>query len=160
MITALGDTSQVVNAFPGNPALSVWYIDHISAEIQIGGVGTFSFNTPTRTFVNNKVDPPGPSVVGFSRAGAGGLDLFDGPKDAVFDAWALTTSIGPITGVGLLGQWTNTPVSTTGGVLVFNANENVAATFTATVIPEPAAATIALTLLSPLTLARRRRRAV
>jgi len=159
VITAFGDTSQVVYAYPGNPAVSVWYIDHTSAQIQIGGVGTYSFFTPTRTFVNNKVDPPEPGIVGFSRAGNSGLDLFNGPQDALFDTWTATTSIGPVTGNGHLGQWNNSPVVTTGGVLEFNANEIVPTTFIATVIPEPTAATIGLGLLTPLTLVRRRRQA-
>jgi hypothetical protein len=72
-ITALGDTDNVAGC--GSPCL---YNDNTSASITISGVGSFDFISPTRYFANL-------GVVGFSRAGAGGLDLFDGPNAPIWD---------------------------------------------------------------------------
>jgi hypothetical protein len=140
-----GDTSQRVAFASG------YFIDHTSAQIEILGVGLFTFTTPTRTFVNNI----GPSA-GFSRAGLNGLDLFDldRPEASVFAAWDMTTAIGPVSGTGFLTQW-DTPVTTSGGVLFFNPNSTVPAIFTA-VIPEPGGATLLITALVT-GLCRRRR---
>ena len=52
--------------------------------------------------------------------------------------------IGPVTGEGSLSQWTDSPVHTSGGVLVFDANPLVPATFRATFIPEPGAVGLAV----------------
>ena len=126
-ITALGDTANRLSC--GGACLSN---DNTSASITITGLGTFAFVTPTRFFANV-------GIVGFSRAGVGGADLFDGPN---IPAWDMLTSLGPIAGTGTLLQWGNAPVVTSGGTLVFN-NGSSAATFTATVgpqstVPEPA----------------------
>jgi hypothetical protein len=124
-ITATGDTDDVTSC--GGACI---FNDNLTASISIDGVGTFDFVTGTRYFFNS-------GIVGFSRAGAGGLDLFNGPN---VGAWDLASSIGPIVGTGLLLQWTSSDVVTTGGVLVFNSGAT-AATFQAVVngeIPEPA----------------------
>ena len=98
----------------------------------IGGLGTFDFVTPTRFFFNDNID-----LVGFSRSGGVDGDLFNGPS-VPGGGWDMATSIGPVVGIGTLLQWTNSPVNTTGGVLVFN-NGNSTSSFTATVgAPEPA----------------------
>jgi len=83
-ITASGDTDD-----RDTNGLDFW-IDHTSASIEIDGVGTFDFVTPTRTFANNDFE-----VVGFSRAGANGTDLFNGPSHRDFGAWDMLSSIGP-----------------------------------------------------------------
>ncbi len=140
-ITAVVDTNN------RQPLSGGWYIDHSSASILIGGLGSFGIVTPTRTFASNVGH-----LVGFSRAGAGGLDLFNGPSSSAFDTWDMLTPIGPVTGPGGLLQWGLNPlIQTTGGVLIFNDAVVPNATFTA--IPEPAA----LTLLGALGLLARRR---
>ena len=72
VITAVGDTDNRASFLNG------WSIDHSWAAISIDGVGDFEFLTGTRTFVVNY------GMVGFSRAGINGSDLFDGPIDAQF----------------------------------------------------------------------------
>ena len=128
-ITAIGDTT---NRLP-LPAGYGFSIDNISASITISGLGTSDFTSGTRFFVNNIV-----SDVGFSRAGIGGLDLFDGPTNGAFSTWNMLSSIGPISGSADLLQWSNETVSTNNGTLVFN-NAVVTGTFQATVssVPEP-----------------------
>jgi hypothetical protein len=127
---------------------SGWFIDHTSASINIAGVGTFDFITPTRTFVNNNIP-----LVGFSRAGISGSDLFNGPGNAEFASWDMTTSIGPLSGGGNLIQWGSEDVMTSGGVLFF-ADGFTDAQFTAIV---PAPASLALIGLAGITATRRRR---
>lgn len=129
-----------------------FFIDHVNASIDISGVGTFNFVTATRTFVNNSFD-----IVGFSRAGGGGADLYNGPTSIAFDTWAMLTSIGPIAGSANLLQWTNSPVQTSGGVLVFN-SATMPAVFQATVVPEPSTYALVATGLVALVVVSRRRR--
>ena len=134
-ITATGGTA-TRQAFVGG-----FFINHLTASISIAGVGDFTFITPTRTFVNNNSP-----VVGFSRAGLFGADLFNGPFSAAFQNWDMLTSIGPVAGNGNLQQWTLTPVLTSGGQLIFDSDNSTPATFTATVgvaaVPEPASLTL------------------
>lgn len=139
-ITATGDIGDRTNFGNG------WSLEHLSASITINGVGTFDFISPTRTFVNN-----GATIVGFSR-GNDGSDLFNGPINAAFGAWDMTTSIGPIAGDGNLLQWGGGDIMTTGGVLIFDDMASPA-TFTA-IIPAPGA----LAVLSLGAIAARRRR--
>lgn len=125
-----------------------FFIDHTSAEINIDGVGLFSFVSGTRTFVNNSAHS-----VGFSRAGFGGADLFNGPTNAAFGSWDMLSSIGPISGGGELLQWGIEDVVTSGGILFFD-DFFTDVRFTATVVPAPAS----LTLLSITGIALTRRR--
>lgn len=129
VITATGDTGDRLSLGIGNG----WWINHISASISIDGLGDFDFLTGTRTFVNNDS-----STVGFSRANPeeDGWDLFNGPTDAVFNTWDMLGPIGPISGLGHLFQWGVFPqINTTEGILFFDDDSEVGATFTAT--PEP-----------------------
>jgi PEP-CTERM motif-containing protein len=121
-IRGIADTSNVVS-LGGN----LFFVNLAKATISISGVGTFQFTTPTRFFVDG-------SFVGFSRAGAMGLDLMNGPTGPT--PWNMQTSYGPITGNGGILQWTTTPVLTDGGKIVLN-DAAVEITFRA-VVPEPA----------------------
>ena len=130
VIVGLGDTGDR-DAFRTG-----FFIDHTSTSINIDNLGLLNFTTGTRTFVNNGGVVGG---VGFSRAG--GPDLFSRLHDEVFDTWDMLSSIGPITKVGNLLQWTDPhpPVNTDAGLLVFDSTEGAfpRATFTATVVAEP-----------------------
>ena len=144
-ITALGDTS-ARQSFSGG-----FFIDHTSAMIEIAGVGTVAFVTGTRTFMNNAVD-----ALGFSRAGSGGNDLYNG-ANAVVD-WDMLSNYS-LSGVFGLLQWALTNVDTSGGVLLF-ASSQTQGSFTATLerdVPEPA--TFGLLLGGLFALSRMRRRA-
>jgi hypothetical protein len=153
-ITATGDTlnRQSFN-FGGIVGFS---IDHAAASIMIDNVGTFDFVTPTRTFVNNTFD-----VVGFARAGIDGLDLYDGPFNAAFGGWDMLSSIGPISGDIRFFQWTESPVITSGGQLIFDDGATTGS-FQAVVgaVPEPSTLTlfsIAGVLVATVHAVRRRR---
>jgi len=139
-ITTTGDMDNRVDVGFG------WFIDHTTASINIAGVGTFDIISPTRTFSNNASQ-----IVGFSRSA--GSDLFNGPSNAAFATWDMTTSIGPISGAGNTLQWGNFDVITSGGVLFFD-DGATDAQFTA-IIPAPAS--LALIGLAGITATRRRR---
>jgi hypothetical protein len=127
-ITEFADTTNRASSSEG------FFVDDTSASISIGTLGTFGFTTGTRTFVNNNF-----SIIGFSREGIFGADLYNGPTNAAFAAYDLLTSIGPIGGTALLLQWTVSPVDTTGGILTF-ASATTDGTFraiTGAVVPEP-----------------------
>lgn len=139
-ITATGDTDDIESCATG-----CFFIDNLTASIDIAGVGSFDFTTATRYVSNTNVDS-----IGFSReTGA----LFIGPT--VVD-WDMTTSVGPVSGSGQLFQWLSSPVNTDGGVLVFNSADGVESTFEARVgfVPEPASL---LLLASGIAVAVRRR---
>ena len=103
-ISALGDTSARQDDSAG------YFIDHINASIDIAGVGNVAFITGTRTFVNNLA-----GIVGFSRAGATGQDLYNGPFEYGID-WDMLSDLGPITGTFGLFQWDMGAVDTSGAV--------------------------------------------
>lgn len=112
----------------------VFWIDHNSAWIEMSGLGLLNFVTATRTFVNQSSP-----IVGFSRAGDFGADLYNGPTNDAFATWDMLSSIGPFNGTANLLQWLSAPVVTDAGVLVFTSGSSDA-TFQATVVPEPASA--------------------
>src|SRR5688500_10896077 len=65
-ITATGDTDARQTFGQG------YFIDHLTATLDVAGYETQTFTTPTRTFVNNSSN-----VVGFSHAGSTGADLYN-----------------------------------------------------------------------------------
>jgi len=145
-ITATGNTDNVDTC-----GASCFFIDNITASINIDTLGTFKFITPTRFFSTSG------GVVGFSRAGASDSDLFDGPT--ISTPWDMLSSIGPIAGTGELLQWTVPQVLTDGGVLFFNDGTS-ASTFTATVgaVPEPETYAMMLVGLGLMGFVARRRK--
>ncbi len=121
---------------------SGFFLDHLSSVISIDGLGDFTVITPTRTFVNQNVQ-----VVGYSRAGIGGTDLFNGPNNSAFATWDMLSSIGPIAGSGRLLQWSSPSILTSGGQLLFNNETGVSAIFQASVSPIPEPSTYILLVL-------------
>ena len=149
VITATGDTDDR-EARPFG-----FSTEHESASIEIDGVGTFDFISATRTFVNNDF-----GTVGFSRAGGGASDLFNGPHGQPdFETWDMLNSIGPLSGDdGVIITWDRDPVETTGGILVIDEEFDVSVTFTATVVPTaPSIALLGPAALLVTRYARRRR---
>jgi hypothetical protein len=145
-IRAAGDLSNRV-AVPGP---NVYYIDHDAVTIEIDGLGTLTLLDDTRTFVANDH-----SVVGFSRAGEGGSDLFDGPFNPSFATWDMLSSIGPVSGLGGAMQW-GSGILTDQGLLVlddswhFGAYWDVPVTFQAIVSGAPAVPAPGAVLLGAL----------
>ena len=86
------------------------YLDAETTKISLNNIGTYSFLTGTRTFINR-------GYVGLSRSGSRGADLYD---SFVAGSYDMASSIGPVAGYASLLQWTYSNVDTTGGVLVFN----------------------------------------
>ena len=103
-ITGIADTANVVSCGGG-----CIFNDNLSANISIAGLGTFDFVTTTRFFASG-------IAIGFSRSGSGGADLYDG----LAGPYDLISNYGPVFGTLSLIQWSNSPVVTDGGVLVFN----------------------------------------
>ena len=149
VIDAVGDTTNRVSVGSG-----VFFIDHDSARITIDGVGVVSFVTGTRTFMNNAVVIPG-----FSRAGSGGDDLFNGPED-IMPYWDMLSSTGPYGGSGYVLQWDYGDINTSGGILNMSTQGNLEVTFQAWVresAPEPGSLALAATGLAVLIRRRRRK---
>lgn len=150
-ITAVGDTDdrQTVNT-------DIFYIEHAAASISIAGIGSVDFITGTRTFLNSTQTST--AVVGFSREGQLGLDLFNSSASSELGAWDMLSSIGPIGSSFRLIQWSNSAVVTNLGNLFFTSDQ-ARGTFQATIgtaVPEPT--TLALLSFGILGLGARRRR--
>lgn len=144
-ITEQSDTSGLQSCNAG-----CVFIDALSTSISIGGLGTYSFLTGTRTFDNE-------GRVGFSRASHTGKDLYD-----IFNvglSYDMMSSIGPIVGTPNFLQWESPDVVTDGGVLVI-IEGSATGTFQAvtSAVPVPAAAwLLGSGLLGLIGVARRQR---
>jgi hypothetical protein len=104
------------------------FIDATSATVSIDGVGSYSFITGTRTFDNR-------GLVGFSRAGIGGIDLYN-----VFNvgtSYDMVSAIGPVFGNASLIQWGHQPVLTSAGTLNFDSTSTWGSFQAVTAVPEP-----------------------
>jgi hypothetical protein len=117
-VTGFADTDDIVDLGGG-----VYYVNHSSTEIVLNGIGTYSFTTDLRTFTNN-------AIVGLSRAGAFGADLYNSTGDPDLLAWDITYSVGPVTPEFFILQWDFADVVTDGGILVLE-NEQVSGSFEA-----------------------------
>ena len=153
-ITALTDTANVDGIAP----FSSW-TPHLSATIEIDGVGTFDILTQTYTLVEHPGQWGAPAVAFAIEWIGGPAGLFWGPMDAVFGTWDTTTELDTVTGDSFHLGWGlkefDPQIFTTGGLLYFNnSQEFVEGTFTATLVPAPGA----LVLLAGAGLIRRRRR--
>lgn len=153
-ITATGDTDDRLQD------AEVYTIVHLTASITIDGLGSFTFLSPTRSFVNRLG-----GAVGFSY-GSGpdlysGHDLFNMFAPA-FAGWDMLTGLELTVASGYLLQWDAFPIETSGGVLQFM-NGLSPATFKAVVgtgetpVPEPLILTLVGLGLAGVGMARRRR---
>jgi hypothetical protein len=124
VFTAHADTDDV-ESFPPD----FWAIDHLNTHIAIDGVGEYTITSPLRTFLNLGV-----MVTGLGRAG--GSDLYNLAGD--FTGWDLVSNWGPINATGWLLQWDVGNINTDGGVLVFNNQSEIPATFQAILGQGPA----------------------
>lgn len=104
------------------------FIDSITATVSLTGIGSYSFLTGTRTFDSN-------GFVGFSRAGNNGADLYN--VFNVGSAYDMASSIGPVSGNAHLLQWSNSPVTTSGGTLNFDSNSTWGSFQAVATVPEP-----------------------
>jgi hypothetical protein len=147
-ITATGDTDDRQSFLGG------FFIDHGSAVIDIQGLGSISFLTATRTFVNNAV-----AVVGFSRAGTSGSDLYNSFDVADYATWDMLTAIGPIASSFGLLQWDLSAVNTGGGVLSFNSAVTRGSFQARLAVPAPGVLGLFSLALLALAITRRPRRA-
>jgi hypothetical protein len=111
----------------------------------IEGLGSYSFISPTQTFVAN-------DLVGIGHAS--GFDLFHGPRDAQLFDWDMLSSIGPLSGEGGPLQWDTSGINTSGGVLVLNDN-STSAIFSAITVPEPSSFAMLALILIPYVLSRK-----
>ena len=88
-ITAIGDTDSRLQ----HTLHRVYWIEHISAQIDLDGIGVLSFDSPTRTYVNNES-----GGVGFSRGTVLGEDLYNSAINFPnLRTWNMLTSFGPLT---------------------------------------------------------------
>jgi hypothetical protein len=149
-ITAHADTLAVLDF--GGPLSN----NSISASINIDGLGTFSFVSPTQTFFNDGLDLPG-----FSRGEPPFLDLYSGPASATLNGWDMTTAIGPVSGSAQLLQWNAFAILTSGGILRFDDGTTAgsfAASLAAAAVPVPGAFLLFGSGLGALALTARRRK--
>jgi len=103
-VTFTGDTSNLVynsTGYIGTTPRGVpiygdplYYIPG-TATIQIGSLGTFTFDDPTEFFVNQNYDHLGIAIAGIALSNN---DIILATQNAAFSSYTGTTSIGPLSG--------------------------------------------------------------
>lgn len=144
VFSQVGDTSNKLSCGTGCS-----FIDAISATVSIDGVGSYAFVTGTRTFNYQ-------GLVGFSRAGLYGADLYN-----VFNVgptYDLSSAIGPVSGNASLIQWSYSPIVTTAGVLNFADGTSLGSFQAVVAVPEPETYAMILAGLGLLGVITRRRK--
>lgn len=134
-ITGTANTASIITP----PVPGLLEIVDTSTSVSIGGLGTYDFTTPVGFF-----DATTGETVGFQRAV--GAELIGGPTNSQFGTWGLDTSIGPITGTGIILQWDSSfggAVDTTGGQLFLDTARS-SDSFSASVAPVPEPDTLML----------------
>ena len=152
-ITFTGDTSNLVynstgyigSGPRGNPIYGdPYYYIPGTATIQIGSLGTFTFNDPTEFFVNQNFGDPGVAIAGIALYPDG--DVILATQNHAFSSYTGTTSIGPLSGpVSPLGIGFDTSDGFT--VLLpssYSGADAAPSTFTASVAPTPEPSSLAL----------------
>lgn len=149
VIRAQGDTLDLSRYSP-----LVAFVPHAAVEISLEGMGRFSVQTPTLTFLS--LESASAPVAGISRR-LSGYDLVWTAPHQELNVWDLCSSVGPLTGAGSLMLWDSMedPVRTSGGRLQFLAN-SAPLTFRAEVAPEPT--TLSIVAICCVTLAWWRQR--
>lgn len=131
-ITGQADTDDLANC--SSPDCQD--VAHLNTNIVINGVGTYTITSPLRTFLYTG----GPTAVGLSWVDGFGFDLYDLENNLA--GWDLVSSWGPVNCSGMLIQWGFSSVNTSGGVLFFEEDFDVAATFQAILLQQASIPTL------------------
>ncbi len=133
--TANANTSGV-GPYPG--VAGVLGVDNTSAAVSVAGFGEATFTLPTLTYVRQVAGQFNPVRVGLEEGTltSTGLDIID-VSNPVLATYDLTSAIGPLTG-GVSGGGAGTlSFGTTAGDLIIDSFTPNAATFQASLVPEP-----------------------
>ncbi len=128
-ITGIGNTDNLTSSVANQLDIL-----HDSASIELVGIGTFDFTTPTRTiYIDNR------DTVGINKPPTNGGDVYLSDSNPAFDGWDMLTSLGPVSGQHTLVGWDFIVVNTSEGRLIFN-DATISGSFQALVVsvPEPA----------------------
>lgn len=120
-ITLTGDTANITGTAPS-------FRNAGTAIFSVSGIGSGTF---TDSMVAFDVQNQGPGMAGITDLTKG--DVFMGTFSSAFATYALSTSIGPLTGGVAENQGVSFP--TTDGALILNSSTS--STFTAAASPEP-----------------------
>ena len=128
-VTFTGDTPVAYNP---KPYSGLYYIGPGTASIQVGSLGTFTFNDPAEFFDNQDFDNQGISIAGIAISN--GVVIL-ATNNAAFGSYTSATSIGPLSGPVAYSQ--NYGFYTSAGFLDFVGDDSTS-TFTASLGASPA----------------------